>query len=44
MNRLKWTGRPELEEIIKQRQEELKNKTFDPCEDDGECEIDWDKL
>ncbi|EWM27501.1 Putative thiol-disulfide oxidoreductase DCC [Nannochloropsis gaditana] len=43
IRRLQITGRPDLEVILKQRQEELKKKDFS-CDDEGECEIDWDKL
>ncbi len=42
VNRLKITGRPELEEILKERQAKIKATDYSDCED--ECEIDFDKL
>lgn len=39
VNRLKLTGRPELEEILKERQAKIEATNYDDCED--ECEIKW---
>ena len=39
VNRLKLTGRPELEEILKERQAKIAATNYDECED--ECEIKW---
>lgn len=39
VNRLRITGRPELEEILKERQAKIKGTNYDDCSD--ECEIKW---
>lgn len=40
VNRLRITGRPELEEILKERQAKIKSTEYsDDCSD--ECEIKW---
>eukprot|EP00624_Nannochloropsis_granulata_P006174 evm.model.NODE_4484_length_14521_cov_34.797466.4 len=44
IRRLQITGRPDLEVILRERQEAAAAKKDADCEDKGECEIDWDKI
>lgn len=44
IRRLQITGRPDLEVILRERQEAAAAKKDADCEDKGECEIDWDKM
>lgn len=39
VNRLRITGRPELEEILKERQAKIEATDYSDCSD--ECEIKW---